>query len=91
MGFGVGHPDLAVYRLVKGGETGLNLRLSDLFDKEIEFPSLIEVIRSILRGSRLKIKIKAFPNAMIERLQNIQLGVDKEIKRKVEEAKRAGK
>jgi len=34
------------------------------------------------------IKIKAYPNALIERLVNIQMRLDKEIEREIQKAKR---
>ena len=87
MGSGVGHPDLALYRSIKAGETGLNLRLSDLLDREVELPSLFTIIRSFFTKERLIIKFKAYPIKVIERLHAIQRGVDKEVKRIIDKAK----
>jgi len=87
---GIGHPDLAAFRLVKGGEAGLNLRLGDLFDKEIEFPSLIEAIRTLIRGRRIRLRVKAFPNALIERLVNVQMETDVQTQKEIDKAKQKG-
>jgi len=87
MSSGMTHPDLAVYRLTKGGESGLNLGLGDLFDREIEIPSFRELISFLLGKQKLRIKIKAFPRVMIERLENIQMGVDEQIQREIIKAK----
>lgn len=90
MGSGVGHPDLALYRSVKAGEAGLNLRLSDLIDREIELPSMYEIIKSIFTKQKIRIILKAFPNRVIERLHAIQRGVDKEVKKELDKAKSSG-
>lgn len=87
MGSGVGHPDLALYRLIKSGEAGLNLGLSDLFDKRIELPSFASVIRALLLGKKISVTVKAYPASLIERLLAIQRAIDKEIEKEITKAK----
>jgi len=87
MGFGIGHPDVALYRMVKSGEAGLNLRLSDMFDKHIEVPDLLTIIKSLFTREKLRVKIKAYPNRLIERLLTIQRATDREIQRELNKAK----
>lgn len=88
MGSGVGHPDLAVYRLVKGGDSGLNLSLSDVFDRKVTLPSAREIITSLIKGSKLQIVLHGFSYGLIRKLELIQSIVDEEIKAKIESAKR---
>jgi len=88
MGSGLGHPDLALYRSIRAGEAGLNLRLSDLIDREVELPNLFTIIRSFFTRERLIIKFKAYPVKLIERLHAIQRGVDAQVKREIDKAKR---
>jgi len=90
MGFGLGSPDLALYRLLKGGESGLNLSLNDLYDRIIIIPNLYEIVKSFFTRKKIIVTIKAYPNKIINRLQTIQRGVDKEIERKIQEAKSKG-
>lgn len=89
MGFGLGHPSLALYRSIKGGESGLNLRLSDLLDREVIVPNLYEIVKSFFTRKTLSIKIKAYPNKIIEQLYIIQRGVDKQIEKEIEKGKRS--
>lgn len=88
MGSGLGHPDLALYRSIKAGETGLNLSLSDLIDRRIELPSLYDIIKSFFTKEKIIIIMKAYPNRIIERIHAIQRGVDKKIEWEIEKAKR---
>ena len=87
MGSGIGHPDLALYRLVKGGDTGLNLRLSDIFDREIEIPNLFTLLMSFIKRKNITIKVKALPASLIESLLTVQSGVDEQMKREIDKAK----
>ena len=87
MGFGVGHPDLVLYRMVKAGESGLNLSLNDLIDREVIIPSLFDIVKSFFTRKQILIKIKAYPNKLIKKLQVVQRGVDKEIEKKLKNAK----
>lgn len=91
MEFGVGHPDLALYRAIKAGESGLNLQLSDLLDREIELPSLFTVIKSLFTKERLKIRIRAYPKRLIDRLFTIQTEVDREVEKKIRQAESKGR
>jgi len=84
---GIGHPDLAVYRLVKGGDSGLNLSLTDLFGRTIEFPNLREIIRSFFTKRPIEAKIRGFPADLINRLEEIQKVVDGEIEKAISKAK----
>jgi hypothetical protein len=84
---GRGHPDLAVYRLIKGGDSGLNLSLTDLFGREIEFPNLKEIIKSFFTKRPIRAKIRGFPVDLIERLGEIQKAVDGEIEKAISKAK----
>ena len=91
MGFGLGHPSLAVFRLVKGSDTGLNLKLDDLFSREIEAPSLFEIIKSFFTRRPLQLKIKPYPDYLIRRLLTVQRGVDTKVKGEIDKAKRQGR
>jgi len=88
MGFGVGTPDLAVYRMVKAGESGLNLQLSDLYDRRIEVPDLLTILKTLFTRRKWEIKVKGFPVAQIFKLQEIQRIMDKKVKEAVDKAKR---
>jgi hypothetical protein len=88
MGFGVGQPDLALYRLIKGGDTGLNIRLADLLDREMEVPNLRDLMKSFLTGQKLKVKIKGLPVPLIKRLETIQREIDEQIQTEINKAKR---
>ena len=85
---GVVPSDLALYRLVKGGDSGLNLRLTDLFDRKIEIPNLLEIIKTLFTKDSIPITIKGFPVTLIRNLVSVQEYVDKEVERKVREAQR---
>ena len=75
---GIPHPDLALYRLVKGGEGGLGLRIEDLYDRRVEFKFLGLTIKGVL---------KAYPKRLIDKLIMIQRAVDDKILEEVEKAK----
>ena len=87
MELGLGHSGLAVYRLIKGGDSGLNLKLSDLIDREIKLPSLWEVVRTFFTRKPIYIKIKAYPLRLITKLMTIQKRVDSKVKRKLKRVK----
>jgi len=74
--------------MIKSGESGLNLSLGDIFGRELELPSLRELIWSLIKDRRITVKIKPYSNLMIERLLNVQLAVDKEVEREIEKGKR---
>jgi hypothetical protein len=88
MGFGLSHPDLSVYRLVKSGESGLNLNLSDLFPKVIKVPSFFDIVVSFFSRKSLVVLVEAYPVNLIRRLEFIQKKVDEEIKAKIDKARR---
>jgi len=77
---GIPHPDLALYRLVKGGEGGLGLKIEDLYDRKIELKFLGITIKGIL---------KAYPKRLIDKLITIQKVVDDKIMEEMEKAKHA--
>lgn len=85
---GIEHPDLAVYRLVKSGDTGLNLSLTDLFGRTLELPNLRQILRSIFTREPILVRVKGFPSDLIKRLELIQRKVDEQVQRTIEEAKR---
>jgi len=87
---GIGHPDIALYRLVKGGDSGLNLNLEDIFDKHIEIPSLFDIVKSFFTRQPIMITLRAFPRDIIEKLMHMQSGVDELVKREVDKAKYKG-
>ena len=87
MGFGIGHPSLAAYRMVKGGDSGLNLSLVDLYGQEIELPSLYEIIKSFFTRKPLKARIKGFSSQMIRQLQAIQKKIDDKVQEEIRKAK----
>jgi len=62
--------------------------LEDLFDKEIEVPSLYDIVKSFFTRKKLKVKLKAYPGNIIRKLEIVQNEVDKEIKGELEKAKR---
>jgi len=70
MMFGTPHPDLALYRLVKGGEGGLGLRIEDLYDRPVEISFLGLTIKGVL---------KAYPKRLIDKLIMVQRIVDDKI------------
>jgi len=74
------HSDLALYRLVKGGEGGLGVNLGDLYDREAEVRIL---------GIPIKMTLKAFPKRLIDKLIIVQQRVDAKIKEEAEKAKNA--
>jgi len=85
---GLGHPDLAVYRLVKAGDTGLNLSLTDLFGRTLEIPNLREIIKSFFTRRPIKITVKGFPINQIRALEMIQKTIDDKVEDEIEKAKR---
>jgi len=87
MELGVGHLSLAVYRAIKGGDSGLNLRLSDLMDKEVKLPNLYEIIKSFFTRRPLYIIIKGYPVQLIRKLLTIQKKVDSKVEREIKKAK----
>lgn len=88
MELGVSHSGLAVYRLIKGGDSGLNLRLSDLIDKEVKLPSLWEIVKTFFTRKPIPIIVKAYPLRLITKLMTIQKKVDSKIEREIEKSKR---
>jgi len=88
MELGLGHSGLAVYRLIKGGDSGLNLKLSDLIDREIKLPSLWEIVRTFFTRKPISIRIKAYPLRLITKLMTIQKRVDSKVKKEIEKSKR---
>lgn len=73
------NPDVATFRLIKGGESGVGLQLSDLFDREIELSILGLKIRGVIR---------AYPAKLINKLVVIQRVVDEKIQDEIDKAKR---
>lgn len=91
MELGLSHSGLAVYRLTKGSDSGLNLRLSDLIDREIKLPSLWEIVKTFFTKKSISIKIKAYPVQLIRRLMIIQKKVDSKVEKEINKAKRGGR
>jgi len=91
MGLGVGHPSLALYRLIRAGEAGVNLSLADLFGKTYILPSMFDLVRSFFTRKPIEIKLKPEPQDTIRSLEAVQQYVDKKIKEKLEEAERKTK
>lgn len=87
---GLGHPDIALYRLVKGGDSGINLSLGDIFDRCIEIPSLFNIVKSFFTKQPIVIRLRAFPRDIIEKLMYMQSGVDELVKKEVDKAKAKG-
>lgn len=87
MGFRVASLDLGLYRLIKGGDSGLNLNLSDLMDKRIELPNLLDILKTLFTKKKIEVTVKAYPSKVIDKLIAIQKGVDSEIEKKIREAK----
>lgn len=85
---GVIPSDLALYRLVKAGESGLNLKLTDLFDRRIEIPNLFDILKTLVTKEKIPITIKGFSAVLIRRLISVQEYVDREVESKVREAQR---
>jgi len=73
------NPDVATFRLIKGGESGVGLRLSDLFDREIELNLL---------GLKIRGMVKAYPVKLINKLVVIQKVVDEKVQDQIDKAKR---
>lgn len=73
------NPDVATFRLVKGGEAGVGLKLSDLFDKEFEF--------KLFGLFKVKGVIKAFPVKLINKLITVQGAIDKQVQEEIDKAK----
>jgi len=90
MGFRVANLDLGLYRLVKGGDSGLNLSLSDLMDKRIELPNLWDIVKTLFTKKKIEVTVRAYPGKLINRLIAIQRGVDREIEREISKAKSGG-
>lgn len=91
MELGLSHSGLAVYRLIKGGDSGLNLRLSDLIDREIRLPSLWEVVKTFFTKKPMYIRIKAYPVHLIRKLMTIQKKVDNKVEKEIEKSKRGAR
>jgi len=87
MELGLAHSGLAVYRLTKGGDSGLNLKLSDLIDREIKLPSLWEIVKTFFTKRSISITIKAYPLRLITKLMTIQKKVDSKIEREIKKSK----
>jgi len=87
MELGVGHSSLAVYRAIKGGDSGLNLKLSDLMDKEVQLPNLYEVIMSLFTRKPLFMIIKGYPIQLIRKLLTVQKKVDSKMEREIRKAR----
>jgi len=83
---GIDNSNLSLYRLVKGGEHGLNLSLIDLYGSEIEVPNLYEIIKSLFTRKPLMIKVKERSEQLINRLIKVQSHVDKLIEKKIKDA-----
>ena len=84
MGFsGIDNVDLSLYRLVKAGEHGLNLSLTDLYGSEIELPNLYEIIKSLFTRRPITVKIKERSEQLINRLIKVQSYVDREIEKEI--------
>ncbi len=89
MEFGrIAHPSLAIYRAIKGGDSGLNLNLNDLIDREIKFPSMYEMVKSFFTRKSLTIIIKGYSMRLINRLMTIQSKVDDDVEKEINKAKR---
>lgn len=86
---GTGHPDVAIYRATQG-QAGLNLTLSDLYDTDIELPSVKSVIKSLFTGKRLEARVLAKPITLIRKLMAIQKIVDEKVEEEIEKAKSKG-
>lgn len=89
MELGIGTPSLSLYRAIKGGDSGLNLSLNDLIDREIKFPSMYELIKSFFTKKHLTLIIKGYPLRLINRLMTIQRKVDEETEKEIDNAKRS--
>ena len=85
---GLGDLDIAVWRLTHSGESGLNLSISDLYGKEIECPSLREIIMTFLTNKPIRIRVKGQPAPVVNRLEQIQDSFDKKVKKEIDEARR---
>jgi hypothetical protein len=89
MGFGgLDSSDLSLYRLVKGGEHGLNISLLDLYGLDIEVPSLFDIIKTFFTKKKIRIKISGRTEQLIRKLIKVQHHVDKEIEKEINKAKR---
>jgi hypothetical protein len=77
-----------VYRLVTAGDAGLNLSLTDLFGREVELPSLRSIVKTLITGKPIRIRIRESPAPIIRRLEVIQGRIDKRIEEEVDKAKR---
>lgn len=84
----LGNSDIAVWRLIHGSDSGLNLSLSDLFGKEIEAPSMRRIVMSFFTDRPITLKVKGQSQTTINRLEAIQNFVDKKVKAEIEAAKR---
>jgi len=82
------HSDLAFYRLLHAGEQGLNLRMEDLYDREIELPGMRTLVGSLLSNKPITVLKKAYPVRLIRRLLVIQGIIDKKIEEETDKAKR---
>lgn len=74
--------------MIKGGDSGLNLSLTDLFGREIELPGLRSLVLSLITNRPIVVKVKGFPVTLVKRLEQIQAGFDQMVKKEIEDAKR---
>ena len=78
---------MALFRLVKSGESGLNLGLMDLFGRDIEVPNLLSILKTFFTREPIIIRIKGYPAKLINRVIKVQQYVDKKVE---EEMRKAG-
>ena len=91
MGIDLVDSGFGLYRLVKAGDSGLNLKLSDLYGQVIEAPNLLDIIKSVFTRRPLQLIIKPYPVTLIRKLEQVQLKVDRKIEQEIEKAKRGVK
>ena len=91
MGIEVSDSGVSLYRLIKGGDTGLNLRLSDLYGQVIEAPNLLDIIKSVFTRKPIRLLLKPYPVTLIRKLEQVQLKVDRKIEQEIEKAKRGSR
>ena len=78
---------MALFRLIKSGESGLNLNLMDLYGRDIEVPDLLTILKTVFSRKPIIIKIKGYSARLINRIIRVQQYVDREVEKEIKKAK----
>ena len=77
---------MALFRLIKSGESGLNLNLMDLYGRDIEVPDLLTILKTVFNRKPIVIRIKGYSARLINRIIKVQQYVDREVEKEIKKA-----